>query len=90
MSHLTRDRAKVLGRVRRLKGQIEAIEHAVENEKDCGTILHLVASIRGATTGLTNELLDEHLKHHVLEVEDAEERRKGIQELSSVLRSYLK
>lgn len=90
MSHLSRDKTKLLGRVRRLKGQIEAIERAVENEKECGAILHLVASVRGATTGLTNELLDEHLLHHVLEAEDDEERRKGVEVLSSALRSYLK
>lgn len=90
MSHLSRDKTKLLGRVRRLKGQIEAIERAVEDEKDCGAILHLVASVRGAMTGLTNELLDEHLQHHVLQAEDEEARRKGVEVLSSALRSYLK
>jgi DNA-binding FrmR family transcriptional regulator len=90
MSHLSRDKTKLLGRVRRLKGQIEAIERAVDDEKDCGELLHLVASVRGAMTGLTNELFDEHLKHHVLEAEDEESRRKGVEDLSSALRSYLK
>jgi DNA-binding FrmR family transcriptional regulator len=90
MSHLSRDKTKLLGRVRRMKGQIEAIEQAIDNERDCGAVLHLVASVRGAMTGLTNELLDEHLHHHVLEAEDDEARRKGVEDLSSVLRSYLK
>ncbi|MFU1608555.1 metal/formaldehyde-sensitive transcriptional repressor [Sulfitobacter pontiacus] len=90
MSHLSRDKTKLLGRVRRMKGQIEAIEQAIDNERDCSAVLHLVASVRGAMTGLTNELLDEHLHHHVLEAEDDEARRKGVEDLSSVLRSYLK
>ncbi len=90
MSHLSRDKTKLLGRVRRLKGQIEAIERAVDDEKECGTILHLVTSVRGAMTGLTNELVDEHLRHHVLGAEDVEARRKGVDVLSSALRSYLK
>lgn len=90
MSHLAQDQSKLLGRVRRLKGQIEAVERAVEGGKDCGTILHLVASIRGAMAGLTHELIGEHLTHHVLAEEDAEARRRAAEELSSVLRTYLK
>ncbi len=90
MSHLTRDKTKLLKRVRRLKGQIEAVERAIESEKDCGTILHLVASIRGATAGLTSELIEEHLHHHVIDVEDDAARHRGGEELAAVLRSYLK
>jgi DNA-binding FrmR family transcriptional regulator len=90
MSHLSRDKTKLLGRVRRLKGQIEAIERAISDELDCSEVLHLVASVRGAMTGLTNELLDEHLHHHILEAEDDDARRKGVEDLSSVLRRYLK
>lgn len=89
MSHLTRDKTKLLARVRRLKGQLAAIERAVEDEKDCGAILHLVASVRGAMAGLTNELIDEHLHHHILDEDDADKRRKGVEELSATLRSYL-
>ncbi|RJE81021.1 metal/formaldehyde-sensitive transcriptional repressor [Paracoccus sp. JM45] len=90
MSHLTSDKTKLLGRVRRLRGQMEAIERAVDEEKECGEVLHLVASVRGAIAGLTNELLEAHLQHHVLGADDEEERRKGVEDLSSVLRSYLK
>ncbi len=90
MSHLAKDKAKLLGRVRRLRGQMEAIERAVGEERECGEILHLVASVRGAIAGLTSELLDSHLRHHVLGVEDEGERRQGVEDLSAVLRSYLK
>ena len=90
MSHLPGDKTKLLGRIRRLRGQMEAIERAIDEEKGCGEILHLVASVRGAMAGLTYELVDEHIQHHVLGVSDEEERRRGGEELSSVLRSYLK
>ena len=85
MGHMANDKSKLLGRVRRLRGQMEAIERAVDEEKECGEILHLVASVRGAMAGLTNELLDAHLRHHVLEVDDEAERRRGVEELSSAL-----
>ncbi|TDX33305.1 metal/formaldehyde-sensitive transcriptional repressor [Rhodovulum visakhapatnamense] len=90
MSHLSEDKPKLLARVRRLKGQIEAIERAIEAEKDCGAILQLVASVRGATAGLTQELIEDHLRHHVILIEDETDREKGGAELASVLRTYLK
>lgn len=90
MSHLQRDKDALLGRVRRLRGQFEAIERAVEADRGCGEILHLVASVRGAMTGLTAELIDEHLVHHVRDVTDEAARQEGIEELSKALRLYLK
>jgi len=92
MSHLTHaeDKAVLLARVRRLKGQIEAIERAIEAERDCGKILHLVASVRGAVSGLTAELIESHLAHHIRDNDDPEARRLGAEDLSKALRVYLK
>ena len=90
MSHLSRDKGKLLGRIARLKGQIEAVERAVDEESECAAILHLVASVRGAMAGLTNELLDEHLHHHVLMAGNEDARTRGVEELSTLLRTYLK
>ncbi|SOC19662.1 metal/formaldehyde-sensitive transcriptional repressor [Rhodobacter maris] len=92
MSHLNQpeEKAALLARVRRLKGQIEAIERAVEAERDCGKILHLLASVRGAVSGLTAELFESHLTHHIREIDDPEARRLGAEELSRALRVYLK
>ncbi|SIS82117.1 metal/formaldehyde-sensitive transcriptional repressor [Phaeovulum vinaykumarii] len=92
MSHLhtPQDKSALIARIRRLKGQIEAIERAVESERACGEILHLVASVRGAIGGLTAELIEAHLTHHVREAADPEARRKGAEDLAKALRIYLK
>lgn len=90
MSHLASDRTKLLARVRRLKGQIEAVERAVETDAECGKILHLVASIRGAMNGLTAELIEEHLNHHIRDETDPDAQRKGVDDLAQALRTYLK
>lgn len=66
MSHTTKNKAKTLSRVRRIKGQVEAIERAVEGEGECEEILQLVASCRGALNGLMAELIEGHLRFHVL------------------------
>ncbi len=67
MSHTTKNKAKTLSRVRRIKGQVEAIERALEGDSACEDILQLVASCRGALNGLMAELIEGHLRFHVLD-----------------------
>lgn len=90
MSHLSRDKSKLLARLRRIKGQVEGVERALEAEVDCGEILRQIASIRGAMTGLTNQVLEEHMRNHVLEASSASEREKGAVEMIQILKSYMK
>jgi DNA-binding FrmR family transcriptional regulator len=65
LSHTTKNKAKTLTRVRRIKGQVEAIERALDGEEECEKILQLVASCRGALNGLMAELIEGHLRFHV-------------------------
>jgi DNA-binding FrmR family transcriptional regulator len=90
MSHTVREKAKLLSRVRRLKGQMEAFERALEGERPCGEILQLLASVRGALTGLTGEILEDHLEEHVLQAETDEARRHAVEEISDVLKTYMR
>ena len=62
LSHITKNKTKTLSRVRRIKGQVEAIERALEGEGECEEILQLVASCRGALNGLMAELIEGHLR----------------------------
>jgi DNA-binding FrmR family transcriptional regulator len=92
MSHTVKDKAKLLGRIRRIRGQAEAVERALEAEVGCADVLMLVASMRGAINGLTAELMEDHIRHHVVDPErdpDAD-RAKGATELIEVVRTYLK
>ena len=66
LSHTTKDKKKMLSRIRRIKGQADAIERAVAGDGDCEDILQLVASCRGALNGLMAELIEGHLRFHVL------------------------
>lgn len=66
MSHTTKNKAKMVSRARRIKGQVEAIERALEGESECEDILQLVASCRGALNGLMAELIEGHMRYHVL------------------------
>ncbi len=90
MSHTIREKSRLLARVRRIRGQMEAAERALEAEAPCGEVLQLLASVRGALNGLTGEIMEDHLREHVLEAETEADRRKAVDELADVIRSYVK
>ena len=67
VSHTSKNKEQMLSRVRRIKGQVEAIERALSGEEnECEEILQLVASCRGALNGLMAELIEGQLRFHVL------------------------
>ncbi len=92
LSHLIAEKAKLIARVRRIRGQVEAIERALDNEAACGDVLQLVAAVRGAIGGLSHELIEHHIQAHVLDPDHAQapERRRAAEDLMGVLRTYLK
>ena len=92
MSHLAKNKTKLLNRVRRIRGQVEAIERALEADGECGEILHLLAATRGGLNGLMAEVIEDHIREHVAspDIATAAERLQGADELVDVIRSYLK
>lgn len=91
MSHTTSDNKKLLARVRRIKGQTQALEKALEEGVDCSSILQQIAAIRGAANGLMSEVLESHIREH-LGPDDipAKQRRNDVEQVVGLLRSYLK
>jgi DNA-binding FrmR family transcriptional regulator len=92
MSHTAREKTKLLNRVRRIRGQIEAVERALEAENGCSEILHLLAAARGGMNGLMAEVIEDHIREHVASpsIQDDQERARGADELVEVIRTYLK
>jgi DNA-binding FrmR family transcriptional regulator len=90
LSHTTKNKKRTLARVRRIKGQVEAIERALEGESECEDILQLVASCRGALNGLMAELIEGHLRFHVLGPTQKSQpsQLEAADELISVVRRY--
>lgn len=90
MSHVFKGKSKLIARIRRIRGQVEAIERGLEAECDCLEVMQLVASVRGAMNGLMAELIEGHVDHHVVDATDAGARRQGAKELVDILRTYVK
>jgi DNA-binding FrmR family transcriptional regulator len=89
MAHVIEDRPRLLGRVRRIAGQIAAVERRLEEDADCSATLQLVASIRGAIGGLMEELIESHVREHVARpgLSDGE-RAAASEELLALIRRY--
>ena len=92
MGHTVRHKAKLLARVRRIRGQVEALERAIDQEKGCDEVLHQIAAVRGAVGGLMSEVLEDHVRGHVFAGAplDAAARAREADDLVAILRSYLK
>jgi DNA-binding FrmR family transcriptional regulator len=90
VSHTIREKSKLLNRVRRIRGQVEAIERALEEEIGCADVMQLIAAARGAMGALMVEVMEDHVRQHVMEAASAFERGQAAEELIDVVRSYLK
>lgn len=92
MAHTTKDKEKLLVRVRRIRGQVEAIERTLGEEHECADVLQLVAACRGALNGLMSELIEGHIRFHVLAPNGRKSapQAEAAEELIEVVRTYLK
>ena len=61
MPHTPHEKKRVLARVRRIKGQLTALETALESDAQCTAVLQQIAAVRGAVGGLMMEVLEAHL-----------------------------
>jgi DNA-binding FrmR family transcriptional regulator len=93
MSHLTREKSKLLNRIRRLKGQVEAIERALlDSDTDCDRLMQMIAGCRGAMAGLMGEVIEDHIRNHLVD----SDRHPGVLDASAadqlidVVRAYLR
>ena len=91
MGHLQHNNSELIARVRRIAGQVNAVERELAAEASCSKVLHLVAAVRGAVNGLMDEIIAEHLQSHVSCAGLTDEQRaEGAEELLAVIRRYFK
>jgi DNA-binding FrmR family transcriptional regulator len=92
MAHIIQNKKKLLARISRIRGQINGIEKALNEERDCGEILLTLAACRGAMNALMAEILEGHVRLHLLrpELEKDPARAAAAEELVEVIKRYLK
>lgn len=91
MAHTIRDRDKLLTRIRRIKGQVIALENALGMDAECAAVLQQIAAIRGATAGLMTEVLEGHIRDHLSAGKSPpKERARDLDVVLRTIRSYLR
>ena len=90
MSHIISSKKQLLTRVRRIKGQAEGLERALQQEGDCAALLQQIAAIRGAVNGMMLQVIQGHLTDHVVKEPDETQREADLETVMQVIKSYLK
>jgi FrmR/RcnR family transcriptional regulator, repressor of frmRAB operon len=92
MAHTTQEKKKLLTRVNRLQGQLDSIRTAIEDEKDCASVLQQIAACRGAINSLLVEIIDGEIRYHVLSKNSKVDSReaRAAESLVEILHRYIK
>jgi DNA-binding FrmR family transcriptional regulator len=92
MTHAVHEKQKLLNRVRRLRGQVDAIERALDADESCTQIMRLLTAARGAMNGMMAEVVEDHIQMHMMQAnrKPSREEIEAADELVDVLRSYIK
>jgi DNA-binding FrmR family transcriptional regulator len=88
---ISKEKQKLLSRIRRLGGQITAVERSVTEGDECADILMLLAAIRGGVNSLMAEILEDHVRLHIAHPKRGSGTPEELTEdLISLVRAYLK
>jgi FrmR/RcnR family transcriptional regulator, repressor of frmRAB operon len=92
MSHVAREKTKLLNRLKRMRGQIEAIERAVNADDECATVLQQATACRGALDGFIAEVIEDHIREHMMGPQGGQDSTSSAagEELIEIVHQYLK
>jgi DNA-binding FrmR family transcriptional regulator len=91
MSHLEKEKQKLVARIKRIRGQVDSIERSLTTDDDCADVLMLLANVRGGINSLMAEVLEDHIRLHMLSNEkNTMPSIELAEDLISLVRAYLK
>jgi DNA-binding FrmR family transcriptional regulator len=88
MSHLSREKLDLLNRTKKVIGQLESVERALNEHASCAGLLHRLAAARGAINSLMAELMEDHIRNHMPKHTKTSEE--AANDLIEIVRTYLK
>lgn len=90
MAHVTQHRRRLLGRVRRIGGQVAALEKSLQSQVECAAVLTQIAAVRGAVQGLMTEVLEDHLREHVVAEPRRPRRARELAAVTALMRTFVR
>jgi len=94
MGHTARDREKLVPRIKKIRGQVDGIQRKLEedDDDDCFAVLQTVAACRGALNSLMVEIIDGHVRGHILDPKQkpTAAQTQASEQLLEIVRAFLK
>lgn len=92
MAHTVEEKKRLLNRARRIRGQMDVVIRTLEDESDCSESLHAISMCRGALDSLMAEVIEGHIRFHVLDQkrDPTDEQTRAAEDLIDALKTYLK
>lgn len=90
MAHSSENKTKTLARINRIKGQLDAFAKAIETDADCYQVMQLLASTRGALNGLMGDVVEGHIRGHIVSADSRKTASKSGEELIEIMKSFWK
>ena len=85
-----RETGKMVKRVHKLRGQLDALERSLTSGGDCGKQLMLLAAVRGGANSLMRDVLETHIRFHLTDGSKEQIAPDLAEDLIELVRSYLK
>jgi DNA-binding FrmR family transcriptional regulator len=91
MAHVDREKTKLLNRLKRIRGQIDALERAVGEDSECARVLQQATACRGAMDGFIAEVIEDHIREHMIDPDAprSDPRIQAAEELVAIVHTYL-
>ena len=90
MSHAVHEKQKLLNRIRRIRGQVEATEQAIDSDQGCAAVMHQLVAVRGAINGLLAEVLEDHVREHLIGATRSKAQVQVADELIDIAHAYFR
>jgi FrmR/RcnR family transcriptional regulator, repressor of frmRAB operon len=92
MTHVAREQARLLNRLKRMRGQLEAIERSVAAEDECANVLQQATACRGALDSFIAEIIEDHIREHMIDPKATRDhpRTEAAEQLIEIVHTYLK
>jgi DNA-binding FrmR family transcriptional regulator len=91
MSQTDKEKQKLVARIRRIRGQVDSIERSLSSGDDCADVLMLLANVRGGINSLMAEVLEDHIRLHMLTPDkNSTPPTELAEDLIDLVRAYLK
>lgn len=91
MAHVQLEKTKLLNRLKRIRGQIEGLERAIDNDSECARVLQQATACRGALEGFIGEVIEDHIREHMIDpaLPNTSPSAQAAEELIAIVHSYL-